>query len=278
VNQLADLERLPRLSGERMLITAFFSDIKGFSTFSEKFKDDPEGLVAILNTYLTRVSAVLQAHGACLDKYIGDAIVCIFGAPVRHDDHAIRACQAALAAKAEVEALRREFTARGMPDVTTRMGLNSAVMFVGNIGSAQLFNYTAIGDGMNLAARLEGANKNYGTSILVGPQTYELAGAHFEMRELDWVRVAGKTEAVPVYELLAARGELSESKKQVVALYQEALSLYRKARFMDAVSCLELALAVDAGDGPSTALLERCRRLSQHPPVMPFDGVVNLEK
>src|SRR6185295_3582636 len=154
VEQLADQPDLPKLTGEAVEITAFFSDIRGFSTFSEKYKDDPRGLVQILNTYLTRVSAALLQHGACLDKYIGDAVVCIFGAPVRHPDHALRACRGALAARAEVERIRAEFRDKGLPDVYTRIGVNTAVMFVGNVGSEQLFNYTAIGDGMNLAARL----------------------------------------------------------------------------------------------------------------------------
>lgn len=278
VNQLVEQERLPELSGEDMEVTAFFSDIRGFSTFSEKYKEDPRSLVRILNTYLTRVSAVLLDHGACLDKYIGDAIVCIFGAPVQYPNHAVRACQAALAAQAEVSRIRAEFRAKGLPDVYTRIGLNSAVMFVGNIGSEQLFNYTAIGDGMNLASRLEGANKSYGSAIMLGPRTYELARDFIEARELDRVRVAGKTEAVAVYELLGMKGEISRVQRQVVELYGRALALYRAARFAEAQEPLQEALKLDAEDGPSQALLARCKKLLQHPPPMPFDGVVNLDK
>jgi len=278
VSQLVEQEKLPQLEGEDMVVTAFFSDIRGFSTFSEKYKNDAPGLVRILNTYLTRVSAVLLDHGACLDKYIGDAVVCIFGAPLKMEDHAVRACRGALAAQAEVARLREEFAKQGLPDVYTRIGLNSATMFVGNIGSEQLFNYTAIGDGMNLASRLEGANKNYGSGIMIGPLTYELAKDHIEARELDRVRVAGKTEPVTVYELLGMRGDISRSKRELVALYHQALTLYRAARFAEAKEPLAKALALDPEDGPSKALYARCEKLLLHPPPMPFEGVANLEK
>ena len=278
VEQLADQPDLPKLTGEALEITAFFSDIRGFSTFSEKYKDDPRGLVQILNTYLTRVSAALLQHGACLDKYIGDAVVCIFGAPVRHPDHALRACRGALAARAEVDRIRAEFRQKGLPDVYTRIGVNTAVMFVGNVGSEQLFNYTAIGDGMNLAARLEGANKSYETAIMIGERTWELARDFIEVRELDRVRVAGKTEPVTVYELLCLKDQLPEAKRKVVRFYEAALAHYREARFDDALQLLGQALAVQEDDGPSRLLAARCRKYRDQPTVSPFDPVTSLEK
>ena len=277
VAQMIRSRQLPRLDGENKEITAFFSDIRGFSTFSEHFKEDPRQLVRILNTYLTAVSGALLREGGCLDKYIGDAVVCLFGAPMDQEDHAIRACRGALAAKAAVETLRVDFRQKGFPDVYTRIGVNSAVNFVGNFGSDQLFSYTAIGDGMNLAARLEGANKVYGSVIMIGPRTYELAKDHIEVRELDRVRVAGKTEAVTVYELLALKGRLDADTQRTVTRYHEALALYRQARFADAVTVLEAAAAQAPGDGPTGALLARCREYLEAPPER-FDGVANLEK
>lgn len=277
VEQMIEEQQLPRLDGETIEITAFFSDIRGFSTFSERFKEDPRNLVRILNTYLTRVSGVLLREGGCLDKYIGDAVVCLFGAPLRQEDHAVRACRGALAAKAEVDRLREEFRAKGLPDMYTRIGLNTAVNFVGNFGSDQLFSYTAIGDGMNLAARLEGANKAYGSVIMMGPRTYELAKAHVEARELDRVRVAGKTEAVTVYELLALKGGLDARKRATVERYHAALALYRQARFAEAVAALEALGAEDPEDGPTQALLERCLEYAKAPPP-DFDGVASLDK
>ncbi len=277
VEQMIAARQLPRLDGENFEMTAFFSDIRGFSTFSERFKGDPRALVRILNTYLTRVSAALLREGGCLDKYIGDAVVCLFGAPLRHEDHAVRACRGALAAKAEVDALRAEFNAQGLPDVYTRIGVNTAVNFVGNFGSEQLFAYTAMGDGMNLAARLEGANKAYGSVIMIGPRTYELARDAIEVRELDRVRVAGKTEVVTVYELLALKGRLSAHQRETVERYHEALALYRQARFTEAAAVLEARAKQDPEDGPTQALLERCRKYEKTPPER-FDGVANLDK
>ncbi|NRD44637.1 CHASE2 domain-containing protein [Corallococcus exiguus] len=277
VEQMIRSRQLPRLDGENKEITAFFSDIRGFSTFSERFKEDPRQLVRILNTYLTTVSGALLREGGCLDKYIGDAVVCLFGAPMAQEDHAVRACRGALAAKAAVEALRVDFREKGFPDVYTRIGVNSAVNFVGNFGSDQLFSYTAIGDGMNLAARLEGANKAYGSVIMIGPRTYELAHEHIEVRELDRVRVAGKTEAVTVYELLALKGQLDAATRHTVARYHEALGLYREARFAEAVKVLEAEAARSPEDGPTAKLLERCREYLETPPEK-FDGVANLEK
>ncbi len=277
VEQLVAQPELPRLAGEQLEVTAFFSDIKGFSTFSERFAQDPRGLVRVLNTYLTRVSGVLLQHGACLDKYIGDAVVCIFGAPLRMEDHALRACAAALDVQAEVERIRTEFVAQGLPDVYTRVGLNTAVMFVGNFGSEQLFNYTAMGDGMNLASRLEGANKPYGSRILIGPRTQALVSHAFETRELDRVRVAGKHEAVAIHELLSRKGALSPRKQEVCALYAEGLALWRGARFAEARAVFARAVAADPEDAPSRALLARCDRHVTAPPPA-FDGVVDLDK
>ena len=277
VERLVSQPELPRLAGEQIEVTAFFSDIKAFSTFSERFAQDPQGLVRVLNTYLTRVSGVLLQHGACLDKYSGDAVVCIFGAPLRMDDHARRACAAALDFQAEVERIRTDFTAQGLPDVYTRVGLNTAVMFVGNFGSEQLFNYTAMGDGMNLASRLEGANKPYGSRILIGPRTHALVSDAFETRELDRVRVAGKHEAVAIHELLGRKGELPPRKLEVCGLYAEGLALWRVARFAEAREVFVRAVALDPEDAPSRALLARCDRHVTAPPPA-FDGVVDLDK
>jgi adenylate cyclase len=278
VEQMISEHELPRLDGENVEITAFFSDIRGFSTFSERFKENPRELVRILNTYLTRVSGALLKEGGCLDKYIGDAVVCLFGAPFNQADHAVRACRGALAAQAEIERLRAEFRQQRYPDVYTRIGLNTGRLFVGNFGSEQLFDYTAMGDGMNLASRLEGANKAYGSLIMIGPRTYELAHEFIEVRELDKVRVAGKTEAVKVYELLALKGGLPAEKQVTVERYHEALALYRQTQFAAAAAVLEARLAKDPHDGPNAALLERCREYTQNPPSPPWDGVTSLDK
>ncbi|WPB82350.1 adenylate/guanylate cyclase domain-containing protein [Archangium violaceum] len=277
VEQMIEENQLPKLDGEERELTAFFSDIRGFSSFSESFQHNPRELVRILNWYLTRVSSALLREGGCLDKYIGDAVVCLFGAPINHSDHAVRACRGALAAQAEVTRMREELREKDLPDVYTRIGINTARLFVGNFGSEQLFDYTAMGDGMNLASRLEGANKSYGSLIMIGPRTYELARDHIEVRELDRVRVAGKAEAVTVYELLALKGELPAEKRWTVKRYHEALELYRQQHFAEAAGILAAQLSEDPEDGPTAVLLERCRKYQEHPP-RHFDGVANLEK
>jgi adenylate cyclase len=269
---------VPTLGGEARELTAFFSDIRGFSTFTERWRDDPHKLVTFLNQYLTRVTAVLFANRGCVDKYIGDAVVGLFGAPFPDPDHALHACAAALGVKAEVEKMREEFRAQGMPDVYTRIGLNSDVMFVGNFGSEQVFSYTAMGDGMNLAARLEGANKAFGTVVMLGENTYQLAKDAIEVRELDRVRVAGKAQPVAVYELLALKGQLSALQAEVVAHYAEALARYRARDVDGARAALARLLAVSPGDGPALALSERCDKLEKLPPDAPFEAVSNLEK
>lgn len=277
VEVMAESPTLPKLDGENQEITAFFSDIKGFSSFSEKFKEDPRALMKILNTYLSRVTPVLQQQHGCIDKYIGDAVVCLFGAPVKREEHALDACRAALAVQKEISLLRQEFRQRGWPDVYTRIGLNTDMMLVGNIGSQQLLDYTAIGDGMNLASRLEGTNKHYGTLILMGEKTFARVSSLVEAREVDRVRVAGKGEATTIYELLALRGELAGKKREVVELYARALAFYRQGSFSSALPLLAEAARLDPEDGPTRTLLGRCEEFSRAPPVG-FDGITNLEK
>lgn len=278
VEMMVEQKTLPNLEGENLEVTAFFSDIKGFSTFSEKLKEEPKKLMSILNRYLSVVTPELTGEGACIDKYIGDAVVALFGAPIAHEDHALRACRGALQVQKAIGKLREEFRAEGLPDVYTRVGINTGTMMVGNIGSAQLLDYTAIGDEMNLAARLEGANKLYGTLIMMGQGTYEAVKEQVEARELDRVRVAGKKNAATVYELLGMRGELHHDKLKVVDLYGQALLAYRARRFTDAKIKLGEALQVDQSDGPSRRLLALCMEFEVHPPPEGWDGVSGLEK
>ncbi|MDP3499843.1 MAG: adenylate/guanylate cyclase domain-containing protein [Myxococcales bacterium] len=278
VELMVEQKTLPSLEGQNLNVTAFFSDIKGFSTFSELLKDRPQELMRLLNRYLSIVTPKLTAEGACIDKYIGDAVVALFGAPVSYHDHPLRACRAALQVQKAIGELRDALRKEGLPDVYTRVGLNTGTMMVGNIGSAQLLDYTAIGDEMNLAARLEGANKIYGTLIMMGQNTHDAVRQHVEARELDRVRVAGKRNAVTVYELLAMKGEISATTRRVIDLYAQALALYRGRRFTQAKELLGKALEVDQSDGPSTRLLSLCIEFERHPPAPEWDGVSSLEK
>ncbi len=278
VDLMIEGKALPRLDGETRQVTAFFSDIKGFSTVSEQFRADPRGLMTFLNRYLSAVTPALRRHGACIDKYIGDAVVALFGAPIPSTTHALQACKGALAVQAVLAELRAQFAKEGLPDIYTRIGVNTDTLLVGNIGSDDLLDYTAIGDGMNLAARLEAANKNYGTLILIGENTFEAVKADVVAREVDTVKVAGKTIAVRIYELVGLAGAVDEQRLAVIAAYAEALALYRARRFSDALRAFDLVLALDAGDGPSKTLKSRCFQYGLNPPPPDWDGSVALEK
>lgn len=269
---------LPRLDGETKRVTAFFSDIKGFSGVSEAFRADPKGLMRFLNRYLSAVTPALRRHGACIDKYIGDAVVALFGAPVQTPTHALQACKGALEVQRVLAELRTEFAAEGLPDIYTRIGINTDTLLVGNIGSDDLLDYTAIGDGMNLAARLEAANKNYDTLILIGQNTYEVVKGDVVAREVDTVKVAGKTISTRIYELVGLPGEVTTDTLAVLDAYALALALYRNRRFAEAQNAFDRVLALRPSDGPSKTLKSRCFQFSLNPPPPDWDGSVALEK
>jgi adenylate cyclase len=278
VDRMVEGRALPKLDGEPMRVTAFFSDIRGFSTFTEALRGDPKRLMRLLNRYLSTVTPALTAEGACIDKYIGDAVVALFGAPVTHPDHALRACRGALAVQQALGVLRAELAQEGLPDVYTRVGINTDTMLVGNIGSDQLLDYTAIGDGMNLAARLEGANKHFGTLILMGENTYREVRGQVVAREVDSVRVAGKQTPTRIYELLALADRAQPHVLEVVQRYEHALALYRERRFEHAAAELHRVLAAAPGDGPSQVLLKRCTAYHLSPPPPEWDGTTRLDK
>lgn len=279
LDQIVEGRKLPPLDGDEREITAFFSDIRGFSTFTEQLKGEPRKLMKLLHDYLSAVTPVLKEHGACIDKYIGDAVVALFGAPHYDANHALNACRAALAVQVTIAELRKEFAKVGLPDVYTRVGLNTDVMLVGNMGSrSRPLNYTAIGDGMNLAARLEGTNKAYETLILIGPKTADAVKGKMVTRELDSIRVAGKNDAVVVYELVGEEGQVPPEKLKVLDLYAKALELYRHKRFPDSLRTLKEAYDLDNTDGPTKVLAGKCNQFMQHPPPDDWDGVTQLEK
>ncbi len=189
----------------------------------------------------------------------------------------MRACRAALRVQSELKLLAAEFAQEGLPDITTRIGLNTDALLVGNFGSEQLTDYTAIGDGMNLAARLEAANKAFGTSILVGPETARRVAGIIEVRELDSVRVAGKQQVIPVFEVMALAGQLTPQQERLRALYAEALEQWRQRKPAEATRLLDAALQLVPDDGPSLALRARSDS-AQWEPVSLIDPIRNLGK
>ena len=276
INQLIDNPKMLELGGEEKVLTAFFSDIKGFSTFSEKLT--PKELVNLLNLYLTEMTDVVLEYGGTVDKFVGDAIVAFFGAPVSYEDHAKRACYASLDIQKKSVELRERWKKEGHPEVYTRIGLNTGPMVVGNMGTTRKMNYTIMGDAVNLASRLEGANKPYGTYIMLGESTYLVAKDSIEARELDSIRVMGKSEPVRVYELIARKGELDRAKTSVIESYNKGLSYYKERKWDDAISQFKMALMTDSNDGPSKTYVNRCNEFQKSPPPDNWDGVYVMKE
>jgi class 3 adenylate cyclase/CHASE2 domain-containing sensor protein len=261
----------PVLGGEMRSVTVYFSDVAGFSTFAEKMA--PGELVALMNDYLSAMTDIIEEHGGFVDKYIGDAIVAVFGAPANDPDHASNAVRAALRCCARLAELNAAATFKGHA-LGQRIGLNSGEALVGNIGSRRRFNYTVMGDTANLASRLEGANKYFGTSIMASEMTVALAGSAFAWRELDAIRVKGRAQPVKIYEPLAEDGQHSPEQAAHAAAYAQGLARWRARDFAGAAQCF----APGAGaDPPSALFLQRAKILAEHPPGPDWEPVNTLE-
>ena len=269
----ADPDRF-RLTGEKKTATMFFSDLAGFTTISESVS--AEDLAKILNRYLTPMSNLITKYGGYIDKYAGDAIMADFGVPVWTDSdstsHAWKACWSALEQQERLQTLKQELRAEYGCDIDARMGINTGEVAAGNMGSEQKFQYTVMGDAVNQAARFEPANKPFGTHIMIGGRTYELAKEKVEARFLANMIVKGKTEPVPCYELLAKKGELAETKARVVRLFEEGWKLHAARKFHEAIAKFGEALSLDPQDGPSKAYQQICQGFLQTPPPAGWAG------
>lgn len=263
------------LGGEKSERTVLFSDVQGFTTISERLA--PEELVELLNTYLGEMTEVVFAHDGMLDKYIGDGVMAVWGAPVPQADHAARACRAALEMMARLEALNATIAARGWPRLGVRIGLNSGPMVFGNMGSPGHLSLTVMGDNVNLGARLEGVNKQYGTAILASEATVAAAGDAIVTRELDVVRVKGKDETSRIYEVLGPADRAAEW-APVREPFLAGLAAYRARDFAAAIAAFERALAARAGDPPSALYLRRARALLATPPPPDWEAVVTFDE
>ena len=274
INQLMDDPHMLKLGGERREMTAFFSGVQGFSTISEQL--EPEELVQLLNVYLTEMSNIAMSYGATIDKYEGDAIISFVGAPMPYEDHALRACQLSLDMQAKLAEMRDGWRAEGKHELLQRIGLNSGPMVVGNMGSENRFDYTMMGNAVNLAARLEGANKNYGTFTMCSEFTYEPTKEHIEYRELDLIRVMGINTPVRIYELLGRKGDLTEELTKGVAYFAKGLELYRGQQWDEAIKYLNAVFKFIPDDPPSKEFISRSQRFKESPPVPEgeeWDGV-----
>lgn len=267
-----------KLGGEKREMTVLFSDIAGFTTLSENLP--PEKLSKALNVYLSRMTEVVFKNNGVVDKFIGDAVMAFWGAPISDPDHAYNACKTALEMQEEIDKLRPELENLGFDNFSVRIGLNSGDMTVGNMGSDSRFDYTVLGDNVNLSSRLEGLNKEYGTKILIGEGTYELVKDRIEARLIDIVAVKGKKTGVKVYELqgvgesahqLSLRGPRSGGGRGNPA-FQKALSTYQRGHFQAAEEMFKDFLKLYPGDGPSKTFVLRCRKFMLEEPEN-WDGI-----
>ena len=265
--------REARLGGSKETITVYFSDLVGFTSLAETMP--PEALVALLGEYLDGMTPLIIDEGGTVDKYIGDAIMAFWGAPQPSDDHALAACRTALAGQRRLDALNAGWAARGLPSLQCRIGLHTGEAIVGNVGSESRMAYTAIGDTVNLASRLEGLNRMYGSSILMSEATFLRVRDHVIARPLDRVAVKGRGNGTLVYELMALAGD--ETLRLKAARHTEAVAAYFDRRFEDAIGVLDLILADDPLDKPAGRLRERCLRFRESPPPPGWDGVHHMD-
>jgi class 3 adenylate cyclase len=277
------------LGGENREMSVMFSDVAGFTTVTETLGvEKPERLVRLLNLYLERMTEVIQETGGVIDKYIGDAIMCFWGAPVSQPDHALRACRAALHCRAELARMQPVF-ANAVRDVApgliradssvlyARVGINTGLMTVGNMGSSRRFAYTVMGDAVNLAARLEPQNKEYGTGILLGEQTAQAVRSDFTIRPLDLVVVKGKSRPVELYELLGER-DAPEFIQDLAREFTRGVKLFRARQFRAALEIFQGTAALESVNGagsphPSGIYIARCHELIAGPPPEEWTGV-----
>jgi adenylate cyclase len=266
-----------KLEGERREVSVFFSDLAGFTTISETVS--PEKLSALLNEYLTPMSHIIMANRGYIDKYIGDAIMAVFGIPFPDSQHAFRACLAAVQQKEKMRELREVFAQAYGVKISVRMGINTGWVCAGNMGSMERFQYTVMGDTVNQASRFEGANKVFGSAIMIGETTYRLAQEQILARILAKIVVKGKTEPVVVYELMGMKGlpqSGSEPLERLIPAFNEAFVSFSKGEFDAAALAFKQCLSYSPEDGPSRFYLDLCETYRSNPPKPPFQGEIVL--
>ena len=264
--------KMPALGGEMRNVTMFFSDLSGFSSIAEAMT--PVELVTLMNEYLSAMTDVIQSHGGYVDKYIGDSIVAMFGAPADDPAHATNAVRAALKCHAKLAELNAHHPAFAGHGLSHRIGLNSGEAVVGNIGSRRRFNYTVMSDTVNVASRLEGANKYYGTAIMASETTKAQTGDAFAWRELDAIRVLGRGEPIRVFEPLAENGATSADQAKVAAAYAQGLACWRARDYAKAADAFERMAQTD----PASALFaKRAQAFIANPPPPDWTPVNTLE-
>jgi adenylate cyclase len=263
------------LGGKREELTVLFSDIEGFTTISQSMQ--PENLVSLLNEYLSVMSEIIFRHDGTLDKYEGDAIMAFWGAPIPQTDHAVRACISALEMQEALRGVNEQWRREGKPTFRIRVGINTGEMIVGNMGATGKFNYTVIGDSVNLASRLEGANKEYKTGIMVSERTFTLVKDRILGRELDRIAVKGRSQPVTVFELIRTlAGPIRPAEREFLDFYADAIPLYYRMQWKQSAALFRKALRLSPEDYPTQLHLNRIASYEATPPASDWDGVFVL--
>jgi adenylate cyclase len=248
-----------------------FADLSGFTALSEKVS--PAELMAVTNRYLGYITETVRATGGSIDKYIGDAVMAIWGAPIGDPNHAVNAVRTARAAVAKVQAEHDAARARGEVGYTVKIGINSGTAIVGNVGGEKNFNYTAVGETVNIAARLESLPKEYGCAIVIGENTASRVGEAFLLVELDWIRVKGKEKAIAVFTPLVELDRASDADHEFARDFAAALAAYRTGQFAVARAMWTVLDDPLGEHGPSRAMAARAAEYEETPPTLPFDGI-----
>ena len=276
---VAELMRLGQdavLSAEKREMTLFFSDIENFTTLSEELP--PDLLSARLSDYLKGMTRTLLEHRATVDKFIGDAVMAFWGAPSPAQDHAVLACRSALACQRFIAGLQLVWTGGPRTTFATRIGIHSGEALVGNVGFEERLSYTAIGDTVNTASRLEGLNKFYGTYIMISEVTRAAVQEQFVTRHLDMVIMKGKVRAMAVHELVGERATLAPERLAAVERFNAAMQLYLSRNFEMALEAFRELKAAHPEDRPTAILIERCEKYVVTPPPPEWDGVVHMRE
>ena len=284
VDQMITSGEEPKLGGDEVHITAFFSDIVSFSTFSEQL--EPGQLVKLINEYLDSMTGIINKQGGTLDKYIGDAIVSFFGAPVEMEDHAHKACKTACLMQLELKKLTKKWESEGWSELVVnmkqRIGINTGLMITGNMGSSKRFNYTMMGDNVNLAARCESGAQFYGVDTMITESAKREAESYQDdlvFRKLDQIVVKGKTQPVNVYELTGLKEHVPEKLLQRNHLFEEALAAYFNRDWETAISLFKRASELELYEhNPSRIFIQRCKEMREEPPQEDWNGVFVMEQ
>jgi adenylate cyclase len=273
INQMLENPEVMQLGGVRQELTVLFSDVRGFNSISESLS--PERLCELMNDYFTPMTSLVLRSGGVLDKYIGDAIMAFWGAPIALPNHADAAAQVALDMLRALDQVKEDFKKKEFPLIDIGIGLSTGPMSVGNMGSLERFTYTVMGDAVNLGSRLEGLTKDYGVRIMISEYTQrQLTPGRFMTRDIDHIRVKGKLEPVHVFELM--RPETFSSVPDLlrfIECFHAGRQAYKEKRWDDAIQAFHVCLLQKPGDSVSALYLQRCTEYRQDPPAETWDGV-----